>query len=131
MFFEEQGEKIAQLAFGDMIGEWFHEETSLLSIVDPAAKTLDETDLNNSEQKPLEKFFSKIGEKIDVPFAARKRIIKICNERGIPGTDILALETISNVWPTNKSNQNKTNGVVRLFSFLLVYTLAIFFTKCN
>ena len=53
MSFEEQGEKITQLVCGDVIRELFHEDTSLLSIVDPAAKTLDEADLNNSEQISL------------------------------------------------------------------------------
>ena len=124
MSFEEQGQKLAQLAFGDMIRELFQEDTSLLSIVDPAAKTLDEDDLNNSEQISLEKIFSKIGEKIDVPFAARKRIIEICNERGIPSKEILALETISEVWPINKS---RTDAVVSVFALLLVYALAVFF----
>ena len=42
MSFEEEGEKIAKLAFSEMIQELFQENTSLLSIVDAAAKTLDE-----------------------------------------------------------------------------------------
>ena len=127
MSFEKEDEKLAQLAFGDMIRELFHEDTSLLSIVDTAAKTLDEDELNNSEQISLEKLFTNIGEKIQVPFAARKRIIEICNERGIPDTEVLSLETISEVWPRNESNQSKTDALARVFSVLLVYALAIFF----
>jgi hypothetical protein len=127
MSFEEEGEKIAKLAFSDMIQELFQENTSFLSIVDPTAKTLDEKYLTNSEQMSLEKLYSKIGEKINVPFDARKRIIEICNERGIPDTEILSLETISEVWPIKESNQSKMDTVVQIFSLLLVYTLAIFF----
>lgn len=127
MSFEKEGEKLAQLAFGDMIRELFHEDTSLLSIVDTAAKTLDEDELNNSEQISLEKLFTNIGEKIQVPFAARKRIIEICNERGIPDTEVFSLEKISEVWPRNESNQSKTDALARVFSVLLVYALAIFF----
>jgi hypothetical protein len=67
MSFEEEGEKIAKLAFSDMIRELFQENASLLSIVDPAAKALDEKDLTNTEQLSLEKLYSKIGEKINVP----------------------------------------------------------------
>ena len=127
MSFEEEGEKIAKLAFSDMIRELFQENTSLLSIVDPAAKALDEKDLTNTEQLSLEKLYSKIGEKINVPSDARKRIFEICKKRGIPETEILSLQTISEVCPIKKSNQSKIEAVVYIFSLLLVYTLAIFF----
>jgi hypothetical protein len=129
MSFEEEGQKLAQLAFGDMIRELFQENTSLLSIVDPAAKTLDEEELTTSEQISLEKLFSKIGKKIDVPFKARKRIIKICNERGIPDKEVLALETIFEAWPVNKFNKSKGDVVVSVFALLLVYALGVFFSK--
>ena len=126
MSFEKEGEKVAQLAFGDIIRELFHEDTSLLSIVDPAAKSLDEDEVNNSEQISLEKLFTNIGEKIQVPFAARKRIIKICNERGIPDTEILSLETISEVWPRNESNQSKTDALA-IVSFTILTEYSLFF----
>lgn len=127
MSFEEEGQKLAQLAFGDMIRELFQENTSLLSIVDPAAKTLDEEELTNTEQISLEKFFSKIGKKIDVPFKARKRIIEIYNERGIPDKEVLAFETIFEDWPINKSKKNKIDAVVSVFALLLVYSGLFFF----
>ena len=127
MSFEEEGQKLAQLAFGDMIRELFQEDTSLLSIVDPAAKTLDEEELTNSEQMSLEKLFSKIGKKIDVPFKARKRIIEICNERGIPDKEVLAFETIFEAWPINKPKRSKIDAVVSVFALLLVYALGVFF----
>jgi hypothetical protein len=104
-------------SFGDMVRELFQEETSLLPIVDPTAKILDEEELT---QISLGNIFSKIDEKIDVPFAARKRIIEICNERGIPDKEVLAFET----WSIKKS---KIDAVVSVFALLLVYTLAIFF----
>ena len=129
MSFEEEGEKIAKLAFSEMIQELFQEKTSLLSIVDPAAKTLDEKELTNSEQMSLEKLYSKIGEKINVPFDARKRILEICNKWGIPDTEILSLETISEVYPIKESNKSKMDAVVHLFYLLLVYTLGLFFSK--
>ena len=127
MSFEEEGQKLAQLAFGDMIRELFQENTSLLSIVNPAAKTLDEEELTNTEQISLEKLFSKIGKKIDVPFKARKRIIEICNERGIPDKEVLAFETIFEAWPINKFNKSRRDVVVSVFALLLVYALGVFF----
>ena len=131
MSFEEEGQKLAQLAFGDMIRELFHEDTSLLSIVNPAAKTLDENELNNSEQISLDKIFSNIGGKIDVPFAARKRILEICDERGIPDTEDLALEILSEAGTIHEFNKSKTDAgfkpVVMVFSLLLVYALGVFF----
>ena len=127
MSFEEEGEKLAQLAFGDMIRELFHKNTFLLSIVDSAAKILDEDELNNSEQISLEKLFTNIGEKIEIPFAARKRFIEICNERGVSDTEILSLETISEIWIINEFNQSKTDAATRVFYLFLVYALAIFF----
>ena len=93
MSFEEEERKLAQLAFYEMIRELFHEDTALLSIVDPVAKTLDEDDLTDSEQVPLEKILNKI----DVPFEAQKRIVEICNEQGIPDTEVLAKKIISEV----------------------------------
>ena len=131
MSFEEEGQKLAQLAFGDMIRELFHEETSLLSIVNPAAKTLDENELNNSEQMSLDKIFSSIGGKIDVPSAARKRILEICDERGVPDTEELALEILSEAGPIPEFNKSKTDAgfkpVATVFSLLLVYALGVFF----
>lgn len=112
-----------------MIRELFQEETSLLSIVDPAAKTLDEKELTNNEQVSLEKLYNKIGEKIEVPFDARKRIFEICKKWGIPDTEILSLETISEVCPIEESNKSKIEAVVYIFFLLLVYTLAILFSK--
>lgn len=126
MSFEEEGQKLAQLAFGDMIRELFHEDTSLLSIVNPAAKTLDEDEL---EQMSLDKIFSSIGGKIDVPFAARKRILEICDERGVPDTEDLALEILS----IHEFNKSKTDAgfkpVATVFSLLLVYALGVFFLE--
>ena len=95
--------------------------------MDPAAKTLDEEELTNNEQVSLEKLYSKIGEKIEVPFDARKRIFEICKKWGIPDTEILSLETISEVCPIEESNKSKIKAVVYIFFLLLVYTLAIFF----
>lgn len=88
--------------------------------------TRDEDELNNSEQISLEKLFTNIGEKIQVPFAARKRIIEICNERGIPDTEILSLETISEVWPRNESNQSKTDALA-IVSFTILTEYFLFF----
>ena len=133
MSFEEEGQKLAQLAFGDMIRELFHEDTSLLSIVNPAAKTLDEDELNNSEQMSLDKIFSSIGEKIEVPSAARKRILEICDERGVPDTEDLALEVLSQVLSTNKLSQDKNTSareqLVKAFVSLIVFALAYLLPK--
>ena len=82
MSVEEERQKLAQLAFSGMTRELFQENTDLLSLVAPVAKSLDEDDLIASEQVPLEKIFNKIGEKIYVPFEARKRIVEICKEQG-------------------------------------------------
>ena len=133
MSFEEEGQKLAQLAFGDMIRELFHEDTSLLSIVNPAAKTLDEDELNNSEQMSLDKIFSSIGGKIEVPSAARKRILEICDERGVPDTEDLALEILSEAGTIHEFNKSKTDAgfkpVAMVFSLLLVYALGVFFSE--
>ena len=131
MSFEEEGQKLAQLAFGDMIRELFNEDTSLLSIVNPAVKTLDEDELNNSEQISLDQIFSSISGKIEVPSAARKRILEICDERGVPDTEDLALEILSQAGPIHKLNKSKTDTgfkpVVMVFYLLLVYALGVFF----
>ena len=133
MSFEEQGEKIAQLAFSEMIRELLQENTDLSSLVAPVANSLDEDDLIASEQVPLEKIFNKIGEKIDVPFKARRRIVEICREKGMPDTEVLAEKIISQVSPTNRFSRGEGGSalekLVGAFSSLLVLALAILFTR--
>ena len=97
MSFEEEGTKLAELAFSKMIRELFQENTDLLSLVAPVAKSLDEDDLLFSEERPLKTIFDKIGERIDVPFEARERIVEICQKHGLPNNEALAEKLISQV----------------------------------
>ena len=125
MSFEEEGSKIGQLAYLEMIRELFQENTDqgntpLLSIVDSAAKSFDEDDLIAGEEVPVtKKIFDKIGKKIDVPFKARKRIVEICNEQGIPKTEALAEKIISEVSSINKLSQKKSDSALEKFEQLV------------
>ena len=55
----------------------------------------------------VKKIFDKIGEKIDVPVEARKRILEICNKYGIPDNEALAEKIISEASSTNTFSQEK------------------------
>ena len=138
MSFEEEGTKLAELAFSKMIRELFQENTDLLSLVAPVAKSLDEDDLLFSEERPLKTIFDKIGERIDVPFEARERIVEICQKHGLPNNEALAEKLISQVWrgsdpnlSTNKFSPEKGGSareklvkqLVRGFGSLIVLAL--------
>ena len=135
MSFEEEGTKLAELAFSKMIRELFQEDTPLLSIVNLAAKSLDEDDLLLSEERPLKKIFAKIAERIDVPWQARERRVESCKKSGIPDNEALAEKIISQVWSgpdpnssTNKLSQDKNTSarkqLVKAFGSLIVVALA-------
>ena len=133
MSFEEEGAKLAELAFSKMIRELFQEnknqeDTPLLSIVKLAAKSLDEDDLLLSE------------ERIDVPWQARERIVEICKKCGIPDNEALAKQIISQVrsgpdpnLSTNKFSQDKSTSareqLVKAFGSLIVIALAYILPK--
>jgi hypothetical protein len=80
-----------------MIRELFQEDTGeqdtpLLSIV---KKSLDADDFLLSKERPLEKIFDQIGERIDIPLQARERIVEICKRHGLPDNKVLAKEITS------------------------------------
>ena len=125
MSFEEEGTKLAELAFSKMIRELFQENTDLLSLVAPVAKSLDENDLLFSEERPLKKIFDKIGERIDVPFEARERILEICKKHGIPDNADLAEKILSVASLTQgKGNNSALEKLVRAFASLLALAVA-------
>ena len=147
MSFDEEARKLSQFAFAEMIREWFHEDTAsemirelfhedtaILAIVDPVAKTLNEEDLTDSEQVPLDKILNKI----DIPFKVQKRIVEICKKRGVPNTEVLAEKLISQVSSTNQGEADESleslvrkvgESLVAASCFLLVFALAVLFVR--
>jgi hypothetical protein len=89
MSFEEEGTRLAEVAFSKMVRELFQEntgeqDTPLLSIVSSATKSFEKDDLLLSKETPLKTIFDQIGERINVPLQVRERILKICKRHELP-----------------------------------------------
>ena len=121
MSFEEEAGKLGQLAYLEMIQELFNENTGLINIVDPVAKSLDEDNLLFTEDRHHTKIFDKIDKKIIVPPEARKRILEICKKHGIPDNAALAEEILSVASLTGSSALEK---LVKAFASLLALAVA-------